>query len=77
METGPRIKVSSDRLVKPEIKPATPGLQDGEFIHYTTVAPPQRLLCFDGFETILYKYDLPLELFWDSFVFGLKIPEQA
>ena len=39
METRPRIKVSSDRLVKLEIKPATPGLQGKWFIHYTTVAP--------------------------------------
>ena len=27
METGPRLKVPSDRLVKPGIEPATPGLQ--------------------------------------------------
>ena len=27
METGPRLKVSSDRLVKPRIEPAIPGLQ--------------------------------------------------
>ena len=39
METGPRLKVSSDRLVKPGIEPATPGLQGKRFIHYTTVAP--------------------------------------
>ena len=39
METRPRIKVTSDRLVKPGIKPATPGLQGKWFIHYTTVAP--------------------------------------
>ena len=39
METGPRLKVSSDRLVKPGIEPATPGLQDKRFIHYTTAAP--------------------------------------
>ena len=35
METGPRFKVSSDRLVKR----ATPGLQGKRFIHYTTAAP--------------------------------------
>ena len=35
---GPRLKVSSDRLVKPVIKPATPGLQGKLFIHYTTAA---------------------------------------
>ena len=39
METGPQLKVSSDILVKPEIEPATPGLQDEEFTHYTTGAP--------------------------------------
>ena len=38
METGPRLKVSSDRLVKPGIEPATPGLQGKRFIHYTTAA---------------------------------------
>ena len=35
---GPRLKVSSDRLVKPGIEPAIPGLQGKRFIHYTTVA---------------------------------------
>ena len=39
METGPGLKVSSDRLVKPGIEPATPGLQGKRFIHYTTAAP--------------------------------------
>ena len=39
METGQRLKVSSDRLVKPGIDPATPGLQGKRFIHYTTAAP--------------------------------------
>ena len=38
METGPQLKVSSDRLVKPVIEPATPGLQGKRFIHYTTAA---------------------------------------
>ena len=38
METGPWLKVSSDRLMKPGIEPATPGLQ-GMLIHYTTGAP--------------------------------------
>ena len=28
METGPQLKVPSDRLVKPGIEPATSGLQD-------------------------------------------------
>ena len=39
METGPGLKVSSDRLVKPGILPATPGLQGKRFIYYTTAAP--------------------------------------
>ena len=39
MGTGPRLKVSSDRLVKPGIKLPTPGLEGKRFIHYTTAAP--------------------------------------
>ena len=39
MEKGPEFKVSSDRLVKPGIEPATPDLQGKRFIHYTTAAP--------------------------------------
>ena len=39
METWPRLKVSSDRLVKSGIEPATPGLQGKRFIHYTTASP--------------------------------------
>ena len=39
METGPQLKVSSNRLVKPGIETATPGLQGKRFIHYTTAAP--------------------------------------
>ena len=39
METRPRLKVSSDRLVKPGIEPATPELQGKRFIHFTTAAP--------------------------------------
>ena len=35
----PQLKVSSDRLVKPEIEPANPGLQGQGFIHFTTAAP--------------------------------------
>ena len=35
---GPQLRVSSDRLVKPGIEPATPGLQGKQFIHYTTAA---------------------------------------
>ena len=38
METGPWLKVSSDRLVKWGIEPGIPGLQGKRFIHYTTVA---------------------------------------
>ena len=39
METGPQPKVSSDRLAKPGVEPATPGLQGKRFIHYATAAP--------------------------------------
>ena len=39
METEPRLKVLSDRLVKPGIEPAITGLQGKRFIHYTTAAP--------------------------------------
>ena len=34
METGLRLKVSSDRLEKPGIKPAIHGLQGQWFLHY-------------------------------------------
>ena len=36
---GPQLKVSSGRLVKPGIEPATPGLQGKRLIHNTTMAP--------------------------------------
>ena len=38
---GLQLKVSSHRLVKPGIEPATSGLQGEEFIiiHYTTASP--------------------------------------
>ena len=42
MKTGPQLKVSSDRLVKPKIEPATPGLKGKRFIHYTTAAQPVK-----------------------------------
>ena len=58
METGPWLKVSSDRLVKPGIEPATPGLQGKQFIHYTTAVPKRKIviiflpsnlnICFGG-----------------------------
>ena len=37
---GPRLKVSSGRLMKQGFKPATPGLQDNRIIYYITAAPP-------------------------------------
>ena len=46
METGPWLKDSSNRLVKPGMEPATPGLQGNWFIYYTTAAPVLCLLCF-------------------------------
>ena len=44
METGSRLKVSSDRLVKPGIEPATPGFQGKRFVHYTTAAPKEAAM---------------------------------
>ena len=41
---GPQLKVSSDRLVKPGIEPAAPGLQGKRFIHYTTAPPIVQIL---------------------------------
>ena len=38
MEMGPGVKVSSNRLKKPGIKLATPGLQGEWFIYYTMTA---------------------------------------
>ena len=43
IETGPQLKVSSDRLVKSGIEPATTGLQGKRFIHYTTAPPLSHL----------------------------------
>ena len=44
---GPRLKVSSGRLVKPAIEPVTPGLQGKRFIYYTTAAPLNKRFNFD------------------------------
>ena len=44
MEKRPLLKVSSDRLKKPGIKPANPGL-NGEICQKLTVAEP----CYYGF----------------------------
>ena len=41
---GHGLKVSPDRLVKPGIEPATPGVQGKRFIHYTTAAPSFTVL---------------------------------
>ena len=57
---GPQLKVSSDKLVKPRVEPATPGLQGEWFIHYTTAAP---MFDFDLFlyvpSTILIGTGIP------------------
>ena len=42
---GPRLKVLSDRLVKPGIELATPGLQGKRFINYTTANVLQQTVC--------------------------------
>ena len=60
METEPRFKVSFDRLVKPGIEPATPGLQGKWFIHYTTAAPKKIILSHDATALIdIQHYPLP------------------
>ena len=43
METEPGLKVSFERLVKPGIEPATPGLQGEGFIHDTMAAPTHSI----------------------------------
>ena len=43
METGPRFIVPSDGLVKPGIKPGTPGIQGEGHNHCTTEASPPGL----------------------------------
>ena len=70
METGPRLKVSSYRLVKPGIEPATPGLQGKRFIHYTTAAPGVLLTWL-----IYYKmnYSEFLQMTSAAVLFGLFI----
>ena len=48
METGAQLKVSSDRLVKPGIKAAAPGLQGKQFIHYTMVTPDNTQFLYNA-----------------------------
>ena len=36
METGPRFKISSERLEKPRMELMTPGLEGELLYHYTT-----------------------------------------
>ena len=63
--TGPQLKFSSDRLVKPEIKHTTPGLQGEEYSgsfglvnlrpYYINMTDPWRFLgyfCF-GFKVLV------------------------
>ena len=61
METGPQPKLSSDRLEKPGIEPATSGLQGEWFIHYTMVA-----------SIIYYKY-FDQEYVYESLCQQLKL----
>ena len=63
MERGPQLKVSSDRLLKPGIEPATPGLQGKQFIHYTTAAPVcvelVKLLPVHRYSVDIFSYSGP------------------
>ena len=43
METWLQLKVSSDRLVKPGIEPATPTLE-GEWFNHNTTAIPKAVI---------------------------------
>ena len=43
METGPRVKVSSESPEKREMDLAIPGLVVQRFIHYTIAAPNTKL----------------------------------
>ena len=56
MATGPRLKVSSDRLEKPGIEPANPGLQGKRFIHYTTAAPELAFKMFNRVISLLVLF---------------------
>ena len=56
---GLQLKVSSNRLVKPGIKPLNYGLQGKQFIHYTTAAPT-TVKSIHLFDLILY---LPSTIF--------------
>ena len=51
METGPQLKVSTDRVVKLGIESATPGLQGKWFIHLIPVATLLHLSHGMGFPT--------------------------
>ena len=55
METGSRLKASSDRLVKLGTGTATPGLQGKRFIHYTTVAPYRFWLRYEMMLITLWR----------------------
>ena len=60
---GPQLKFSSDRLVKPEIKHTTPGLQGEE---YSGSFVLMNLRPYYINMTDHWSY------FWDTFVLGLK-----
>ena len=56
METGPQLKVSFDRLVKPGIEPATPGLQGKGFTHGPVTGTIRNHLINDIFIKKLLSY---------------------
>ena len=71
MEMGPKHVVLSDRLLKPGVEPATPGLQGEWFIHYTTAAPVLMDLRPYYIE---HKYDRSLAPVLGFFCFWFKVP---
>ena len=61
METRSQLKVSSDRLEKPEIEPATLGLQGKWFIYYTTAVSN---ICLDMVNVLDKNIDVNFALLY-------------
>ena len=58
METEPQLIVSFNRLEKPGIEPATPGLQKERFIHFSMVAPRKD---WDSLDCCNDNFNVPLK----------------
>ena len=62
MRTGPWLKVSSDRLMKSGIEPATSGLYFKWFIYYTTAGPMKA--CKAKYVTYQIRYISFTKMIW-------------